>query len=117
MMVMDIKMEVVQRSFNIVGNLISDLLSKPDWESRKKNISQFYKDLEPVKSTLPDAPDVREIPEQRAENGKEKAKVDEIVNQICTPDLSPKELSECQECVREVIKNPDVARKYMEPSL
>lgn len=110
-------MIVIQRGFDIAGNLISDLLSKPDWESRSENISHLYKDLQSIKDNCPDAPTVREIPEQREETGKEKAKMNEIVAEVCTPDLSPKELLECQECVREVVKNPDVLRSYMKPSL
>jgi len=111
---MDVKMVAVQRGFDIAGSLISDLLSKTDWESREENISKYYKDLQPIKDSLPDAPTIREIPEQR-----EIGKSDEIVNQICTPDLSPKELSECKECVREVVEgsNTDIMKKYFEPSI
>lgn len=111
MMVMDIKMEVVQRSFNIVGNLISDLLSKPDWESRRSNIEKYYKDLQPIREVLPDAPMERAPREQRE---KEKTKSDEIINEICTPDLSPKELLECRSCVESVLRgsSTDIMQKY-----
>lgn len=113
---MDIKMIVVQRGFDIAGNLISDLLSKTDWGAREENISHLYKDLQSIKDNCPDAPDVREtpvareIPEQREEIGK----VDKIVDEICTSDLSPKELFECRECVKEVVKgsDTDVMQKY-----
>lgn len=110
MMAIDIKMIVVQRGFDIAGNLISDLLSKPDWEARSANISQYYKDLQPIMETLPDAPVAREIPEQRGEIGK----VAKIVDEVCTPDLSPKELLECKECVEEVVKgsDTDIMQKY-----
>ena len=109
---MDIKMVIVQRGFDIAGNVIADLLSKPDWESRTANITQFYKDLEPVKKDLPEAPAVREIPERRGGE-------DKIVDEICTPDLSPKELLECRSCVEDVLKGQgsDVMQKYFEPSL
>lgn len=110
---MDVKTMIVQRVIDMTGNIIADQLNKPDWEARRENISQYYKDLQPIREVLPEAPVVREISEQRRENGK----VNEIVNQICTPDLSPKELLECRECVEEVLQNPDVLHKYMKPSL
>jgi len=110
-MIMDIKTEIVQRIITTAGDVIAGQLSQPDWESRRKNISEYYKDLSPIMDTLPDAPAVREIPEQRGE-------MDEIIDQICTPDLSPKESLECRECVEEVVKGPsDVMQKYFESSI
>lgn len=114
----DIKTEIVKRAIDITGNIIADQLSKPDWEARKENISQYYKDLQPIRETLPEAPAVREtpvvreIPEQREETGN----VDKIVDEICTPDLSPKELSECRESVESVIKDPSMMNKYLKSS-
>ena len=113
---MDIKMMVIQRGFDIFGNIIADQLSKPDWESRSENISHLYKDLQSIKDNCPDAPDIREPYEHRE---KEKVKLDEIVSQICTPDLSPKEMLMCQECVRDVLtgSGTDVMQKYFVTSL
>ena len=111
---MGIKADVVRQVIDITGNLIADQVSKPDWESRKANIEQYYKDLQPIRETLPEAPDVREapavreIPEQRG--------ADKIIDEICTPDLSPKELSECRSCVESVIKDPSVMNKYLKSS-
>ena len=105
---MGIKADVVRQVIDITGNLIADQVSKPDWESRKANIEQYYKDLQPIRETLPEAPDVREIPEQKGE--------DKIIDEICTPDLSPKELSECRSCVESVIKDPSVMNKYLKSS-
>ena len=115
---MDFKTAIVQRVIDITGNIIADQLSKPDWEARRENISQYYKDLQPIKDALPESPTVREIPEQRGENGKEKAKMNEIIDEVCTPDLSPKELMECQECVRAVVEgsDTDVMQKYFKSS-
>ena len=107
---MDIKAVIVQNIIDISGNIIVDQIHKSDWDARRKNISEYYKDLQPVMETLPDAPTVREIPEQTLE---QRGNVDKIVDEICTPDLSPKELLECRECAEEVIKEPsDVMQKY-----
>lgn len=108
---MGIKADVVRQLIDISGNLIADQLSKPDWESRKANIEQYYRDLQPIRETLPDAPSVREI----APNANANAN-DRIVDEICTPDLSPKELSECREGVEEVLKDPSVVAKYLKSS-
>ncbi|GAG77221.1 unnamed protein product [marine sediment metagenome] len=109
---MDIKAVIVQNVIDITGNLIADQINKPDWDARRMNIEQYYKDLEPIRETLPEAPDVREPREQRGEIGN----VAKIVGEICTPDLSPKELSECKSCVKEVLEgsSSDVMQKYFE---
>ena len=115
---MSLKGDVFRQVIDIAGNFISDQVKKPDYEARRENITQYYKDLQEVKDTLPDAPDVREtpvvreIPEQREETGK----VDKIVDEICTPNLSPKELSECKECVEVVLKDPNMMNKYLKSS-
>jgi len=113
----DIKIVVIQRGFDMAGNLISDLLSKPDWEARAKNIEMYYKDLGPIRETLPEAPTTQENPNPNPNpNANANSNEDRIIGEVCTSDLSPKELVECKECVREVAKDPNVLHKYLKPS-
>lgn len=113
---MDFKTMIVQRIIDMSGNIIANQLSQPDWDARRANIEKYYKDLEPIKKDLPDAPLIEEPHEYRE---KEKTRTDEIVNQICTSDLSPKEMLMCQECVRMALtgSSTDIIQKYFEPSL
>ena len=111
----DIKVMIVKRVIDMSGNIIADQLSKPDWEAREENISRYYKDLDPIRETLPETPTIHEVTNPNP-NANANSKVDRIIGEICTPDLSPEELSECQSCVESVVKDPNVLRRYMEPS-
>lgn len=116
----DLKAAVIQRLIDTTGNIIASQLSKPNFDGHRTNIEQYYKDLQPIRETLPDAPDV--IPEpitapvthepEYSEN--EERKTDKLVDEICTPDLSPEELLECREGVEELLKNPNIMQKYFQ---
>jgi len=102
------KSMIVQRLIEVTGNIIAGQLSKPDYESRERNIEQYYERLTP-RTAKP-----KPITEEPISSSEIETKTDNLIEQVCTG-LTGEEKQKCEEAVREFVRDPKSMEKYLSP--